>query len=395
MKKVTTAIIGGGAAGLACAVTCGGSTVILERQARVGRKLLATGSGRCNITNRNASASHYHGDEALIHSVLSRFSPKDCEQFFGQMGVLFRDEEDGRVYPYSNQASTVLDALRAACARRKVEELCEFAITDIKKKKGIFEIISDRMTIQAENVVLATGSKASPSLGGNDTGYQLLQPFGIFSTPLQPALCPVFTKEKYKLLKGVRAKGSVTLFSNGKPILSRDGEIQFTDYGISGICVFETARWAYQPHTSIEIDVMKDYSEKELCRYLYQCRKLFADTSDILSGALHKKLSQVIVQSCGLAKKPCRDLSERDIQTLAHTVKHFAFTPVSGDGYQSAQVTAGGISSKYLHADTLMAKNVKNLYVCGELLDVDGDCGGYNLHFAFGSGILVGKAVKT
>ena len=131
IKRVKVAVIGGGASGLACAITCGerfgkGSTVIIERQVRVGKKLLATGNGRCNITNRNASPEHYHGDDKIIKSVLERFSPNDCERFFGKMGILFRDEDDGRVYPYSNQASTVLDGMRMYCAKLGIDEICDF-----------------------------------------------------------------------------------------------------------------------------------------------------------------------------------------------------------------------------------------------------------------------------
>ena len=400
IKRVKVAIIGGGAAGLACAITCGerfgrNSTVIIERQARVGKKLLATGNGRCNITNRNASPEHYHGDETIIKSVLERFSPNDCEKFFARIGILFRDEDDGRVYPYSNQASTVLDGMRLNCERLGISEICGFEIKQIKKNNGFFSVISENITVQAENIVFSTGSKASSSLGANDSGYRLLQNFGINSTSLKPALCPVVTKEKYKNLKGVRAKGTVTLFDGDKKIIFREGEIQFTDYGISGICVFDISRFVSDcKNPKIFVDVMKEYSENHLCDYLFKCRKIFANAGDILTGALNKKLAQVIVQNCGVSQKTCRELSESDIKKLAHAVKNFTFTPLKSEDYSNAQVCAGGITSKYIYPETLMSKTVKNLYICGEMLDADGECGGYNLHFAFGSGILVGKSIK-
>ena len=401
IKRVKVAIIGGGAAGLACAITCGerfgrNSTVIIERQARVGKKLLATGNGRCNITNRNASPEHYQGDETIIKSVLERFSPNDCEKFFARIGILFRDEDDGRVYPYSNQASTVLDGMRLNCERLGISEICGFEIKQIKKNNGFFSVISENITVQAENIVFSTGSKASSSLGANDSGYRLLQNFGINSTSLKPALCPVVTKEKYKNLKGVRAKGTVTLFDGDKKIIFREGEIQFTDYGISGICVFDISRFVSDcKNPKIFVDVMKEYSENHLCDYLFKwCRKIFANAGDILTGALNKKLAQVIVQNCGVSQKTCRELSESDIKKLAHAVKNFTFTPLKSEDYSNAQVCAGGITSKYIYPETLMSKTVKNLYICGEMLDADGECGGYNLHFAFGSGILVGKSIK-
>ena len=400
IKRVKVAIIGGGASGLACAVTCGerfgkNSIVIIERQARVGKKILATGNGRCNITNRNASLEHYHGDETIIKSVLERFSPNDCERFFSKMGILFRDEDDGRVYPYSNQASTVLDGMRLNCERLGILEMCDFEIKQIKKNNGFFSVISENITVQAENIVFATGSKASSSLGANDSGYKLLRNFGINSTPLKPALCPVVTKEKYKSLKGVRAKGTVTLFDGDKKIIYREGEIQFTDYGISGICVFDISRFVGEcREPKIFVDVMHEYSENHLCDYLFKCRKIFTNAGDILTGALNKKLGQVIVQTCGFEKKSCKELSENDIKKLAHTVKNFTFTPLKSEDYSYAQVCAGGITSKYVYPDTLMSKTVKNLYICGEMLDVDGECGGYNLHFAWGSGIIAGKSIK-
>ena len=412
-KSIKIAIIGGGAAGLAAAVTCGerfgkGSTAIIEKQARTGRKLLATGNGRCNITNRNVSPEHYYGDRQIINSVLSGFSPDDSEEFFGKMGILFRDDTEGRVYPHSNQASTVLDCMRIRCEKLGVEELCGFNIKSIKRENGIFIINSSEMMLKAENVIFATGSQASPLLGSDDSGYKLLSSLGIEYTPLFPALSPIYTKEKYKNLKGVRAKGSVSLIADGETIKKRDGEIQFTDYGISGICVFEISRFVNEFFMSgttggkkynnlkISLDVMNEYSFTDLCLYLQKCRKIFANnkTQDILSGALSKKLSQSIIEYCKIEKKYCSELNDYEIKKIAGAVKNFVFTPVISDGYKSAQVSAGGISSKYINPETLMSRKVKNLYICGELLDVDGDCGGYNLHFAFGSGMIPSKYVK-
>lgn len=412
-KSIKIAVIGGGAAGLAAALACGerfgrGSTAIIEKQVRTGRKLLATGNGRCNITNRNVSPKHYYGDRQIINSVLSQFSPDDSEKFFGNMGILFRDDTEGRVYPHSNQASTVLDCMRMRCEKLGVEELCGFTITSIKRENGLFLINSPEMTLEAENVIFATGSQASNLLGSDDSGYKLLSSLGIEHTPLFPALSPVYTKEKYKNLKGVRAKGSVSLVADGKTIKKRDGEIQFTDYGISGICVFEISRFVNEffmlssiggrkyNNIKISLDVMSEYSFDELCTYLKKCRRIFADnkTQDILSAALSKKLSQSITEYCRLERKQCDKLNDSEIKRIANAVKNFIFTPIISDGYKSAQVSAGGIGSEYIDPETLMSRKVKNLYVCGELLDVDGDCGGYNLHFAFGSGMIPSKYIK-
>ena len=412
-KNIKIAVIGGGASGLVAAITCAerfgkGSTILIEKQVRTGRKLLATGNGRCNITNRNVSPEHYYGDKQIINSVISRFSPDDSEEFFGKLGILFRDDSEGRVYPHSNQASTVLDCMRMRCEKLGVEELCGVNVRTIKKENGLFVINSDEMILKAENVIFATGSQASPLLGSDDSGFGLLHSFGIEHTPLFPALSPIYTKEKYKNLKGVRAKGSVSLIADGKALKNRDGEIQFTDYGISGICVFELSRFVNEflrlgticgkKHSSIKIslDVMSEYSFADLCVYLQKCRKIFAKNKaqDILSGALSKKLSQSIIEYCRIENKQCCQLNDYEIKKIAGAVKGFTFTPTASDGYKSAQVSAGGIGSKYVNPETLMSKTVKNLYICGELLNVDGDCGGYNLHFAFAGGTIPSKYIK-
>lgn len=413
IKNVKVAVIGGGAAGLVAAISCArcldksDSTVIIEKQARTGKKLLATGNGRCNITNRNVSSEHYYGDRKIISAVLNRFSPSDSERFFGEMGILFRDDDDGRVYPYSNQAATVLDCIRMECSKLGVEELCDFSVSSIKKENGKFIISSNDISIKAEYVIIATGSQASPLLGANDSGYKILNSLGIKSTPLYPSLSPVYTKEKYKNLKGVRAKGTVSLVADGKVIKKRSGEIQFTDYGLSGICVFEISRFVNEffmlgeisgqkfKEIKLSTDVMSGYSFSDLCTYLQRCKKIFADnrTVDILSGALNKKLSQSIAEYCKLSNKPCKSLTDSDIKKIAGAVKNFIFTPVISDGYKSAQVGAGGINSEYIDPETLMSRKIKNLFVCGEMLDVDGDCGGYNLHFAFGSGMIPSETI--
>lgn len=413
-KNIKTAIIGGGASGLTAAIACAkklgsGSTVIIERQIRTGRKLLATGNGRCNVTNLHLSSNHYYGDKELIHSVLSNFSLKDLKRFFGSMGILLNPDDEGRVYPYSNRAETVLDGMRKELNRLGVEEICDFHIQDVCKKNGEFIITSETLTIKAQYIVFATGSQASPLLGANDSGYKLLKKFGIHSTPLFPTLSPISAKERYKNLKGVRAKGRVSLLADGKEILHRSGEIQFTDYGISGICVFEISRFVNEffmlnqingkvcKEIKISVDVMSDFPYNDLCTYLYQCKKIFSDskTSDLLSAALNKKLSQSIAQYSGLASKPCRSLTDHDIKKLAWGAKNFIFTPLTANDYKSAQVSAGGISSEYIDPNTLMSRKVKNLFVIGELLDVDGDCGGYNLHFAFGSAMIPAKYMKS
>ncbi len=410
ITEVKAAVVGAGASGLGAAISCSetlgkGSTVLLEKQNKAGRKLLATGNGRCNISNENISAQHYHGDVKLISSVLSEFPVTAMREFMRKTGVLLRSDSEGRIYPYSNHAATVLDALQNECLRQNAEIKCGFHIKSIKKDGHKFIIQSESSEIRSEHLIFASGSAAAPQLGADESGCSLLGQLGIKHTPLFPALCPVITKEKRKKLKGVRAKGCVSLFADGKKINEQEGEIQFTENGISGICVFQLSRQVSEFLTLgtadgikrnklyISADLMKEYSFPEICEYLNERKKLLReyDSAELLSGALNRQLSQTLAQQCGLSGKPCQNIDNKDIKKLAGTVKSFVFTPTDTGGLKSAQVCAGGVGSDEVIPQTLRAGRIKNLYICGELLNVDGDCGGFNLHFALGSGLLAGK----
>lgn len=412
-KFFRAAVLGGGASGYTAAIGLArklgnGSTVIIEKQNRTGRKLLATGNGRCNISNENISPEHYHGDKKIIESVISNFPVKEMKNFFRELGVLLRTDKEGRIYPYSNQALTVLEALKGECRRKNIEELCGFNTLSVKKENGLFIISSENRMISSEYLIIATGSKASPSLGSDESGMAILAGLGISSTPLYPALCPVSTKEKYALLKGVRAQGSVTLLADGKKIITRDGEIQFSENGLSGICVFELSGYVNEffkvgkingiPYRDIRIavDVLRDYSFTEIYSYLDDTKNLLRSdkAKGILSGALNSKLANMIAEYCGLSDKTCSSLTSNDIKQLAAASKKLIFTPVDTNDFRSAQVCAGGIGSEHIETSSLMSKKYKNLFVCGELLNVYGDCGGFNLHFAVGSGLLAAKSLR-
>lgn len=412
-ERYKLAVIGGGAAGLAAALSAskrlgGDNIIIIEKQPRVGRKLLGTGNGRCNISNSDMTAEHYHGDRAIIDSVMSSFSVQNMKRFCSGFGLLLKEDSEGRIYPHSNQASTVLDCIRIQLMNLGVKELCGTSVSGIEHKGTDYIIRTDNGNIISEYVILACGSKASPSLGSDDSGIKLLKGLGIKAAPFFPALCPVETVEKYKPLKGVRSKGSITLLADGKVIKEETGEIQFSDKALSGICVFQCSRYVneYLLSKTIEgrrtksvilsVDLMPVLDEEQLCKYLRACRNTFRElpASMILSGALNKKLSEVIAEKAGLAKKSCSALSESDIRTIAGYAKHMEFTPADVSAFASAQVCAGGIGSDEVDPHTLMSKMHGKLFICGEMLNVDGDCGGYNLHFAIGSAILAVKNIK-
>ncbi len=413
IKKVKTAVIGGGAAGISAAIAAGskfgkGSTVIIEKQSKIGRKLLATGNGRCNIGNKNMSAKYYHGDTLLIKSVLSEFTVDKAVRFYSSIGLLLKEDSEGRLYPYSNRAETVLECFRNKLKQLSVEIICGYEIIDIRKEKGLFVISAPDVIIYARYLVFATGSEAAPYLGADSSGYNFLQKKGLQPSPLFPSLSPVICQKTYRQLKGVRAKGYVTLYGNSYCIISKYGDIQFTDTGLSGICIFDISRYVNEFFTlgtiaghkysqlKISVDLMPEYSENDVLDYLRKCRKIFASerTENILSAALDKKISAVLIKYSGIERQSCGKLSEDDLKKLAFSVKHFGFIPSEISAFKNAQVSAGGFDCQTVDSQTLMCRKVKNLFICGELLDIDGECGGYNLHFAIGSGMLTAKFMK-
>ncbi len=407
-----TIVIGAGPAGYSAAIGTmrkrrDGSCLILEKQQKPGRKLLATGSGRCNISNEGVSPEHYHGDGKLIASVLSRFSVQDMKDFLRGIGVLVRSDIEGRIYPCSNQAATVLDALRRESKRLGVIETAGMPVTAVTRQSGGFTVTAGGSSFVSDRLVIATGSAASPSLGADNSGYELLRTLDVRVSPLFPSLSPVAAKEKYKGLKGVRAKGSVTLLCDGTPADTRSGEIQFTDTGISGICVFELSRRVNEyllygtvdgrpvKDCRIRADVMSELDFGEIAEYLEECRVRLGEESAamIFSGALNPALSAAVVRSCGLEGMKCSGLSRHHIKTLASAAKKLTFTPKGPPDFRSAQVSAGGVGSDMTDPRTLMCRRIKNLFLCGEVLNVDGDCGGFNLHFAIGSGLLTASSL--
>ena len=403
------AVIGGGAAGLTAAIGWSrqlgkGQVILLEKQHKTGRKLLATGNGRCNISNEGVSPAHYHGDEKIIHSVLSHFSVSDMKDFFHGLGVWLRSDSEGRIYPYSNQAVTIAEALQRECRRYGVQERPDCHIQSVRKEKGRFIITAEDCTIRCDILIIACGSQAAPSLGADDSGYRLLKSFGMEPTPLFPALSPLTMQEKRRSLKGIRAKGQAVLLADGKPLRRTEGEIQFTDYGLSGICIFELSRPVNEFFTigtadgqhckqlQIALDVLPDYSFREVCDFLEETKKLYVEecAGSLLSGLLPQKLAEEIARTCHVAEKSCKALTVQDIKQLTGCAKRLIFTPCKCSDFASAQVSAGGIDSRFVDPATLMARQTKNLFLCGEILDVDGDCGGYNLQFAFASGMCAG-----
>ena len=398
------AIIGGGASGLCCAIAAAkkakgkdAEIVIYESKERVGKKILATGNGRCNMYNAFARADDY-SSPSFVRGILSRYDADSTRLFFEGLGLYTRHDEEGRAYPLSNQASGVLDVLRLECEHLGIKILCECEITGIKKQGKGF-LLSDGKIY--DKVVLACGGKA---VAKNFGGYELLKATGHTVTKLMPALTKLTVKDNTytKQLKGIRHKAVLTLFCDGKKTAEEKGELLFADYGLSGIAVMQlsslVARHMRISKTlpTVECDFVPDMSFGQLsesieriCRYNKEMK-----TENLLTGFMPKKLGEAIVKSAGVPlNKNVGELSGKDIKAIASACKGFKFELAALRPFDDAQVTSGGADLGDFDRDTLESKKVKNLYCCGELLDIDGPCGGYNLLWAFSSGRAVGESL--
>lgn len=399
------AVIGGGAAGLMSAVisaSYNADVTILERTDRVGKKILATGNGRCNMTNIYADVNNYHGaNPKFVMSALNNFNVSSTMDFFSELGILCKTEDGGKVYPYSNQASSVLDVLRMKLESLGVNIITGFDVMDIIPKNNEFTLKSyTGETVKADRVIVATGGKASPNLGSNGSGYDLLKKLGHTVTDLFPALVQVKTDTEYvKSLKGTKFDGKATLKDGKKTLQSAEGEILFTEYGLSGPPLFALSRKIAEAErknktVTVLLDMMSEYSREQVYQMLAERIAYGYDKTleNFFIGMLNKRLGQVLLKSCGIAplSRKCATLSEQDINNLTDRIKGWEFVTHGTTSWNNAQVTAGGINTKEVSPQTMESKIVKGLFIVGELLDIDGDCGGFNLQWAWSSGYTAG-----
>lgn len=401
----TVIVIGAGASGILAALTAAedGSrrVILLERQQRIGRKLLATGNGRCNLTNTGASISHYHGlQEDFAASALKKFPAEDTLAFFHGLGLLTVEEYGGRVYPLSNSANSVVDILRFALEKSGVELHCACPVRAIERRRMTYTVITDGERFSADYLIVACGGAAGAKLGGVMDGYELLKPLGHKRTPLYPALVQLITAPEYpRALKGVRADGGISLLA-GEEILCRSvGELQFTDNGVSGPAAFDISRAAAAAGKglALSLDFFREYRETQVQELLQQRRRTYPEreAAELFTGMLHNRLGRMLVKYSGLPQAlAIGALSDRQLEAAAKAAKAFRLKLLGTEGFDHAQVTAGGIKTAGFNPETLESRLLPGLFVCGELLDVDGDCGGYNLQWAWSSGRLAGRLGK-
>ncbi len=387
-------IIGGGASGMAAALAASENpntqVILMERQSRLGRKLSATGNGRCNLSNINAQCNHYHGTEpAFAQPALQAFDPQATLDWFAGLGLCTVTEPSGKVYPYSDQANSVVDVLRLALERENITVKTGFEVQRIRKDADAFQVTGTEETLSCDRLIVACGGLAGTKLGGTLSGYQLLGKLGHKATRLRPALVQLKCGwNGISALKGVRANCKAEILKDGEVFAASCGEIQFTEYGISGPVIFEISRDVCQGAGQwvCKMDFLPQWEESRLENELVRRTKTNLPMDDILTGILHNRLGRVLTKAAGIkGKTRTCDLTPEEGRALAGAVKGFELVLTEPMGMDSAQVTAGGVLTKQFHPETMESRLVPGLYACGEVLDIDGDCGGFNLQWAWSS----------
>ena len=403
MKNFDLAVIGGCASGLAAAINCkrmypDKKVAVIEKLPKIGKKILATGNGKCNLTNIEA-LSHNYRNKSFTEPAMNKYPPQKVIGFFESMGLLCYSDSCGRVYPESNTASSVLDALRIEIERLKIDIICDFQVSEIKKHNGFFEINSE---IRSKNIIIATGGKSSPSQGSDGSGYALAKKLGHSVTSLSPALVPLTVAEEItKSLKGIRARDVVLTLENGKALKESRGEILFADFGLSGIAAMELAADAEMNLAKekndifVHIDFAPSYKENQLYDYLKKVKEIKADCSldYLLNGMLPKQIGVAICKICGIYKseRKISTLNDAELKSVASKIKDFSLKVTGTKGFQNSQVTCGGIPAREIDPLTMQSKICEGLYFAGEIIDVDGACGGFNLQWAWASGMLAAE----
>lgn len=400
MEKYNIAVIGGGASGLAAAITAKREQpklriVILERLSRIGKKLLSTGNGRCNLTNRNLSTDFYSGSCKPLFSIMQDFSVED---FFLSLGVICKADEAGRVYPTSGTAAAILDSLRLETARLGIEVICDFTVSEIEKKKDFTIKSSGGEKVFAKAVILAGGGMSQPDLGSDGSALKICRKLSIPVVTPRPALVPVKTDSNMvRALKGIRTEAEVSVTLDGKKVKSEYGEVQFGDGTLSGICIFNLSAVCseYLNRTEIQLDLLPDKSFSEVCSLIENIALIrsTAALEDLLSGILNKRIGMALIKQATnrSTAESVNSLTAYDIKAIARLIKCWKFPVYGTCGYEKSQVTAGGVGIEGI-SNSLEAKSCAGLFLCGEILDINGDCGGYNLTFAFASGCLAGRS---
>lgn len=403
MKDFTVIIIGGGASGMMCALRLAESGVkniaLVERNERLGRKLSATGNGQGNVTNENMSSSHYFSSSGSVENILQRFGKSDLLQYLSRLGGLCAADETGRIYPTSRQASSITDLFRFAIAKAGIQVLTGETVREVRKEKK-FIVHTQINDYRSDFLVLACGGKASPHFGSDGFGYKIAADFGHTIIPLHPSLVRIKTVQTdIRALKGIRVECEAELLRKDKSgreisVSSQRGDVLFTDIGVSGDLVFRMSAFSRSGDV-LCLNFLPGFARKDIVEVLERKILNYPDmkSEDLLRGIVNSAIGRVILKRCGIAQSAEVCTFHNIVNKLTDMLQHFRLEISGNEGFENAQVTKGGVSMRELD-DCLMSEKCDRLYIVGETVDVDGECGGYNLQWAFSSGAVAAEAIK-
>lgn len=395
MKKVV--IIGGGASGLVAAIysaKAGNNVTILERNNSVGKKILITGNGRCNYFNENQSLDHYHSsDKHLLGKILTIHNLSEVLGLFDEIGIVPKIKNN-YYYPNSNQAVSIKEALLLECQLLGVQIKTDYLVQEIIKQDNKF-IINNEIT--ADKVIIATGSKAAPKTGSDGIGYTIAKKLNHTIIKPLPALVQLQSDDSIKDWNGIRCDVNVTLMEKGKKIKEEIGEIQLTDYGVSGICIFNLSGYIARgldnnQKEELLINFLPDI--KDFITYMEERNKKVKgrNISRLFDGLLNYKLADVLIKKSKINKDVYWDqLTQKQKENLSQNITNLKLNITGTNSFDKAQICSGGIPLTEINQTTMESLKTQGLYFAGEILDVNGDCGGYNLSFAWVTGMLAGK----
>lgn len=411
-KGLNIIIIGGGLSGVISAIFAKQKNknidvIILEKNEKICKKVLISGNGRCNLLNKNLNINRYHSDhfnenKKIIESIFKKFNDKKILSFFENLGILFKEEKDGKLFPITDNANSIVDVLSYELKKLGIKVFLNTEVLEIKKENNIFYIKTNNNNFSADKIVVSTGGCAYPQIGTTGDGYLIAQKFNHKIIKPFPSIVPLIIDCNYlKKVSGIKFDGNAKIIFNNTIVKENRGDILFTDYGISGISVISISRYATEllnknikSKLFLSIDFLPNLSEDKLKKHILNIKNINKDKDIrfLLLGLINPKLSDYIfLEKINLNKKLI-DLNISDIKKIIETLKDTKYKIIGDKGFTFSQVTAGGINLKEV-SNVLESKKIDNLFFTGELLDVDGDCGGFNLMWAFASGATVGENI--
>ncbi len=397
-------VVGAGASGLLCALECarrGKKTLILEKASQPGRKILISGNGRCNLTNRYVNPDAYHGNKELLTSVLSQFSYAACKAYFEQLGVLLTEESQGRIFPFSGKSTAVLEPLKIALQEAGAQLLLGQEVVRIQTKTHFRILTKSGETFLGRRVVLACGSCAYPQAGGSTLGYELAKQLGHSIVTPQPSLSALCLKEKsLARLTGIRSQVLLQVWDQQQIADQSEGEILFTNYGLNGPAALNVSgtitRLLKNGNVNISLNFFPQL--KDFSAFLSQRIEIFSNRrpKDFLAGLLHENIANLLIDFVGIRKNiSLKEQTPNTLHKLTQTLIKWPLTVTSLRPWNESMVAAGGVKTCEINYNTFESKFCKRLYITGELLDVEGKSGGFNLHFAWASGMIAAKHLTT